>query len=128
VPAHEGISAYEALGTAAEWTYGTYATCGAGHISPISPVGPIGSQRCSHARCTATHDTLIRFPTSSWTLAPISWRRAYSVALKNSTVRFSNCTRSPGSSTMWVEPAIGRNWKERPAFSRASISLRLCRK
>jgi hypothetical protein len=53
---------------------------------------------------------------------------AYSVALKNSTVRFSICTRSPGSNTMCVEPAIGRNWKERPAFSKASISLRLCRK
>jgi len=55
-------------------------------------------------------------------------RRAYSVVLKNSTVRFSICIRSPGSNTMCVEPAIGRNWKERPAFSKASISLRLCRK
>lgn len=55
-------------------------------------------------------------------------RRRYSDALKNSTVRFSICTRSPGSKTMWVEPAIGKNWKERPAFSKASISLRLCRK
>jgi hypothetical protein len=51
----------------------------------------------------------LRNPSGLSGASPYQFCIAYSDALKNSIIRFSICTRNDGSSTMWVEPAIGKN-------------------